>query len=293
MSYSVGAQLCSQYSRDGLNNWQGLLCPVLPARHRESSGCYVRKRRLFTEVWLVLWSCWIPAGHCLVLCTCPSSDHSKTFSEDLKEMHLTLERRLQGSLQYCPALPLLHYVGALPVLEIDRFQDGLLREELESSPAHLELLLHLPGCHWEAPISLCFPDSLGGSWSSPKSTLYRWIISLAGVYGILTDRPRILTVPPEYSLQHRSMVLSFEDSAPCCYSVMLLLLPFFLSLFPPRSRISFLLVTASTLFKWCYSQDNHTVHYIACVCVCLFSSRNNLCISKFMPNIYPLIIMYF
>lgn len=34
----------------------------------------------------------------------------------------------------CPALPLLYYVGALPVLETDRLQEGLQGEELESSP---------------------------------------------------------------------------------------------------------------------------------------------------------------
>lgn len=40
---------------------------------------------------------------------------------------------------------------------------------------------------------------------------------------------------------------------------------FLLSLFPPRSHISFLLVVATTLFKWCYIQDSDTVHYVASI----------------------------
>lgn len=40
---------------------------------------------------------------------------------------------------------------------------------------------------------------------------------------------------------------------------------FSLSPFPPRSHISFLLVIATILFKWCYIQDNDTVHYVASI----------------------------
>lgn len=145
--------------------------PVLPARHHESSGCNVRKEGLFMEVWLVLWrSCWISAWHCLVLGTQPSNDHSKIFSQDLKEMHLTLER-LQGSPRCCSDSLL---TGS---------RRGSREKNWRSAPAHLGLLLHLPGCHWEAPIRLCFPDTLDGSWTIPKSTLHGWIRSLAGVYG--------------------------------------------------------------------------------------------------------------